>query len=480
MEIGLHHSPLPAYNDTFIHTQHYINHECNPPHLIKSERYIDKNRPIVGKGTLVYESHRVSDDPAICDKPSEFAPTSNVTFSYCSHQYRPPSPPKSSSHSFHSSSCAHSELSYHHGSVTTHQDIKEVGDNESVIEYNEEDVKIAAEALQCLKYLSSGQSCGGTSDVELDDSVSMQSKGSSSGEISQDQQNLSVTTLPSIPTSQSISDSPTKKSNIPQQHLLRRCHSLPVFRIPGDSRTHYRKPFSHSSETHNQPLTSAHSYLDHHQHQLHQPSSEQHQTAGHSSHLNASADGNIKSSFDGCHTSDHGVEVGRSCLSINDLLDSHSSPGYLESENPSSDCESVYSRELSQSSSQQHSRSPSPQKEFFHSYDCFSTQTSVKLEQSSFSVIVESGHPLRRKREKKTHVCHLCNKVFTRAFNLKSHLKTHTQEKPFPCSFCDRSFARKHDCERHIKIHTQDRCYKCKCGKSYTRSDGLTRYCFLL
>ncbi|KAK8073631.1 hypothetical protein PG994_004530 [Apiospora phragmitis] len=49
--------------------------------------------------------------------------------------------------------------------------------------------------------------------------------------------------------------------------------------------------------------------------------------------------------------------------------------------------------------------------------------------------------------------CTLCTKRFTRAFNLRSHLRSHTNEKPFVCIVCGKQFARKHDCKRHQTIH---------------------------
>jgi uncharacterized Zn-finger protein len=38
--------------------------------------------------------------------------------------------------------------------------------------------------------------------------------------------------------------------------------------------------------------------------------------------------------------------------------------------------------------------------------------------------------------------CEMCNRHFSRYYNLKSHIKTHDNAKPFSCAYCTQSFAR--------------------------------------
>ncbi|KAJ3366502.1 hypothetical protein GGF32_005504 [Allomyces javanicus] len=77
----------------------------------------------------------------------------------------------------------------------------------------------------------------------------------------------------------------------------------------------------------------------------------------------------------------------------------------------------------------------------------------------------------------KVFQCPVCDKTFTRAFNLKSHVMTHSNDRPFACRYCDRTFARKHDCERHQRLHTGDRPYRCgACGIGFPRHDALARH----
>lgn len=82
--------------------------------------------------------------------------------------------------------------------------------------------------------------------------------------------------------------------------------------------------------------------------------------------------------------------------------------------------------------------------------------------------------------------CHMCDKRFTRTYNLKSHLRTHAQERPFMCKVCGKSFARQHDRKRHDDLHLGERKYVCKgilrngtefgCGKKFARADALRRH----
>ncbi|KAM9900524.1 hypothetical protein OXX69_009053 [Metschnikowia pulcherrima] len=85
-----------------------------------------------------------------------------------------------------------------------------------------------------------------------------------------------------------------------------------------------------------------------------------------------------------------------------------------------------------------------------------------------------------------SYACHLCEKKFTRPYNLKSHLRTHTDDRPFICNICGKAFARQHDRKRHEELHSGEKKYQCRgllrdgtpfgCGRKFARADALRRH----
>ncbi|KAF9343206.1 hypothetical protein BGX26_006100 [Mortierella sp. AD094] len=81
--------------------------------------------------------------------------------------------------------------------------------------------------------------------------------------------------------------------------------------------------------------------------------------------------------------------------------------------------------------------------------------------------------------------CNVCEKTFSRPFNLRSHRATHAGVKPYICSHvdekgeaCSWSFARRHDLERHMRSrHSGEKLFKCKtCGAECGRNDAFKRH----
>jgi uncharacterized Zn-finger protein len=89
------------------------------------------------------------------------------------------------------------------------------------------------------------------------------------------------------------------------------------------------------------------------------------------------------------------------------------------------------------------------------------------------------------KEGKPRYQCKVCDKTFSRPFNLRSHRSTHAGVKPFICTHedekneaCGWSFARRHDLERHVRSrHSAEKMYKCKtCPIQCGRSDAFKRH----
>jgi hypothetical protein len=98
----------------------------------------------------------------------------------------------------------------------------------------------------------------------------------------------------------------------------------------------------------------------------------------------------------------------------------------------------------------------------------------------------DGSNAKRTQKHPATFQCTLCPKRFTRAYNLRSHLRTHTDERPFVCSVCGKAFARQHDRKRHEGLHSGEKKFICRgalkdgnswgCGRRFARADALGRH----
>ncbi|CDO94581.1 unnamed protein product [Kluyveromyces dobzhanskii CBS 2104] len=112
-------------------------------------------------------------------------------------------------------------------------------------------------------------------------------------------------------------------------------------------------------------------------------------------------------------------------------------------------------------------------------------EKSQDVEESTLNLIGTTKKK-QAQRHPAVYACDICDKKFTRPYNLKSHLRSHTDERPYVCSVCGKAFARMHDKNRHEDLHTGKRRYVCGgvlkngtswgCGKKFARSDALGRH----
>ncbi|ORX49522.1 hypothetical protein DM01DRAFT_1338193 [Hesseltinella vesiculosa] len=82
--------------------------------------------------------------------------------------------------------------------------------------------------------------------------------------------------------------------------------------------------------------------------------------------------------------------------------------------------------------------------------------------------------------EEKRFSCPICKRLFSRRYNLNTHIRTHNANriKSFRCHICSSAFDRKHDRDRHLSsVHYGTRSFTCDmCESAFCRRDALARH----
>ncbi|XP_046867202.1 zinc finger protein 627 [Drosophila willistoni] len=94
-----------------------------------------------------------------------------------------------------------------------------------------------------------------------------------------------------------------------------------------------------------------------------------------------------------------------------------------------------------------------------------STEIKVKSKRTSSSSTTKA----------QTHICPICGRGFSEAYNLRIHKMTHTNEKPHICDACGKGFRQLNKLRIHYVTHTTDRPHKCDiCDKGFRYANYLT------
>ncbi|XP_068179120.1 zinc finger protein 461-like [Antennarius striatus] len=78
---------------------------------------------------------------------------------------------------------------------------------------------------------------------------------------------------------------------------------------------------------------------------------------------------------------------------------------------------------------------------------------------------------------KKSYVCTICKRGYTRRNTLARHMKIHSGVKPYSCITCGKNFVENFHLTEHMRIHTGEKPHSCKtCGKHFSVKSSLIQH----
>jgi len=87
------------------------------------------------------------------------------------------------------------------------------------------------------------------------------------------------------------------------------------------------------------------------------------------------------------------------------------------------------------------------------------------------------GKVRKKKKQSRNHLCLFCGRSFSRSDMLTRHSRLHTNIKPYQCSKCLQVFSRSDHLSTHERTHTGEKPYQCDyCAYSACRRDMITRH----
>lgn len=108
-----------------------------------------------------------------------------------------------------------------------------------------------------------------------------------------------------------------------------------------------------------------------------------------------------------------------------------------------------------------------------------SSVTSEESKSNEVIITSSNGHLSKRQKHKglKCHLCIQCGRSFSRSDMLTRHSRLHSGLKPYQCSRCKQVFSRSDHLSTHERTHTGEKPYQCEyCAYSACRRDMITRH----